>query len=234
MDWLMSTTTLGIVGQNGAWILYNKVKCWTGVLEPLKDLEFFSDIHRYRYRGQWMRYSVSRIAQPTTPEQQARFEETRHIWQPRGNHVHTAAEALLLGLEPEEGDYKPWVDALRSCWLLDGAETIAAELGIVIPHHEIAGTFDGLIRAADGGITLLDFKTVQTEAAVDSRKPATAQLGGYLHGLNINYPMITVGKCCTVVIGPGRSRVISQEPDECFSAWEDRLADHKRSINLPF
>jgi hypothetical protein len=204
------------------------------VLQPLNDLEFFEDIHRYRYRGNWMRYSVSRIAQPVTPEQQARFDETRHIWQPRGNHVHTAAEALLLGLEPEAGEYQPWIDALKSCWLLEGAETLAVELGIVIPHHEVAGTFDGLIRTADGGITLLDFKTVQTDKSIDTRKPATAQLGGYLHGLNICYPMISVDKCCTVVIGPGRSRVISDDPDKCYAVWEDCLTDHKKSIALPF
>jgi hypothetical protein len=59
-------------------------------------------------------------------------------------------------------------------------------------------------------------KTVQTDKAVDTRKPATAQLGGYLHGLNINRPMIDVDKCCTVVVGPGRSKVISEDPDLCF------------------
>jgi hypothetical protein len=164
------------------------------MLKPLESLEFFAYIHRYKYNGSWVRYSVSRIAQPVTAEQQMRFEETRHIWEPRGNHVHTAAEALLLGLEPEEGEYKPWIDALRSCWLLEGAETLATEFGVVIPHHEVAGTFDGLIKTADGGITLLDFKTVQTDKSVDNRKPATAQLGGYLHGLNINRPEIQVDK----------------------------------------
>jgi hypothetical protein len=204
------------------------------MLKPLEDLEFHADIHRYRYRGSWLRYSVSRIAQPVTPDQQMRFDETRHIWEPRGNYVHTAAEALLLGLAPEEGDYKPWIDALRSCWLLEGAETLATEFGVVIPHHEVAGTFDGLIKTADGNTVLLDFKTVQTDKAVDSRKPATAQLGGYLHGLNVNKPGIAVDKCCTVVIGPGKSKVITEDPDVCFSAWEDRLSIHKKSIELPF
>lgn len=214
--------------------MYNDRIAAFKMLKPLSDLEFYADIHRYKYRGSWLRYSVSRIAQPTTLEQRLRFEETKHIWEPRGNHVHTAAEALLLGLEPEEGDYKPWIDALRSCWLLEGAETMAVEFGIVIPHHEVAGTFDGLIRTADGGITLLDFKTVQTNKAVDTRKPATAQLGGYLHGLNINRPEISVDKCCTVIIGPGKSKVISEEPDSCFSEWEDKLAIHKKAIELPF
>jgi hypothetical protein len=204
------------------------------MLKPVEDLEFHADIHRYRYRGSWLRYSVSRIAQPVTPDQQMRFDETRHICEPRGNYVHTAAEALLLGLPPEEGDYKPWIDALRSCWLLQGAETLAAEFGVVIPHHEIAGTFDGLIKTADGAVVLLDFKTVQTDKAVDARKPATAQLGGYLHGLNINRPMVDIDKCCTVVIGPGRSKVISEDPDECFSAWEGKLLVHKETTRLPF
>jgi hypothetical protein len=204
------------------------------MLKPLSDLEFFPDIHRYRYRGNWLRYSVSRIAQPTTPGQQSRFDATRHIWGPRGNFVHAAAEALLLGLEPEEGEYRPWVDALRDCWLLQGAETLAVEFGVVIPHHEVAGTFDGLIKTSDGAVVLLDFKTVQTDKAVDTRKPATAQLGGYLHGLNINRPMIDVDKCCTVVVGPGKTKVISEEPDECFAAWEAKLETHKILTSLPF
>jgi hypothetical protein len=204
------------------------------MLKPLSDLEFHADIHRYRYRGNWLRYSVSRIAQPVTTEQQMRFDETRHIWEPRGNYVHTAAEALLLGLEPEEGNYKPWINALRDCWLLQGAETLATEFGVVIPHHEVAGTFDGLIKTADGAVVLLDFKTVQTDKAVDTRKPATAQLGGYLHGLNINRPAINIDKCCTVVIGPDKSKVISEDPDECMSAWEGKLLVHTETTRLPF
>jgi hypothetical protein len=115
-----------------------------------------------------------------------------------------------------------------------GAETMATELGVVIPHHEVAGTFDGLIKTSDGAVVLLDFKTVQTDKAVDTRKPATAQLGGYLHGLNINRPMIDVDKCCTVVVGPGRSKVISEDPDLCFAAWEDKLSIHKIMTELPF
>lgn len=215
-------------------MMYNGFTDVVDMLEPLRDLEFYPDIHRYRYRGDWMRYSVSRIAQPATPEQQMRFDETRHIWEPRGNYVHTAAEALLLGLEPEEGDYGPWIQALRDCWLLKDAETMAVELGVVIPHHDVAGTFDGLIKTADGGTTLLDFKTVQTDKAVDTRKPATAQLGGYLHGLNTNRPEISVDKCCTVIVGPGKSKVISEDPDACFAAWEAKLLVHKKIIELPF
>jgi hypothetical protein len=112
----------------GAIPLYNKTTSQGQMLPPLVDLEFHADIHRYRYRGNWLRYSVSRIAQPTTPEQRMRFEETRHVWEPRGNYVHTAAEALLLGLEPVRGDYGPWIDALKDCWLLKDAETVATRI----------------------------------------------------------------------------------------------------------
>jgi hypothetical protein len=204
------------------------------MLQRLEELQFYSDIHRYKYRGSWMRYSVSRIAQPVTAQQQARFNETKHIWQPRGEQVHTAAEALLLGLEPEVGEYEPWIDALKDCWLLKGAETIAVEFGVVIPHHEVAGTFDGLLKSASGTTVLLDFKTVQTNESVKTRKPATAQLGGYLHGLNINHPKIDIDKCCTVVIGPGCSRVITEDPNDCYLAWEDKLDLHKTINKLPF
>jgi hypothetical protein len=99
---------------------------------------------------------------------------------------------------------------------------------------KLPAPFDGLIKTSDGAVVLLDFKTVQTDKAVDTRKPATAQLGGYLHGLNINRPMIDVDKCCTVVVGPGRSKVISEDPDLCFAAWEDKLSIHKIMTELPF
>jgi hypothetical protein len=204
------------------------------MLSPVPGLEFYADIHRYRYQGEWIRNSVSKIAQPVTLEMRQRFDETRHVWEPRGNHVHTAGEAILLGLEPVEGEYKAWVDALRDCWLLRGAETMAVELGIVIPHHDVAGMFDGLIRDADGHVVLLDFKTVQTERAVETRKAATAQLGGYLHGLNLNHPSVVVDKCCTLVVGPGTTKVISEEPDKCFAAWEGCLMTHKAKTQLPF
>ena len=215
-------------------MVYNRMEPSSQMLKPYKDLEFYKDIHRYKFQGNWMRYSVSRIAQPSTVEQQKRFNETKHIWEPRGNHVHTAAEALLLGLEPEIGSYGEWVSALKDCWLLEKAETMAVELSIVIPRHEVAGTFDALIKTADGLVTLIDFKSVQTDKAIDNRKPATAQLGGYLHGLNSNHLSVNVDKCCTVIVGPGRTKVISEDPQVCYDAWEAKLLDHKNAIQLPF
>ena len=67
------------------------------LLDPIPGLEFFSDLHRYRYKGRWLPFSVSRIASPVSPEVELRLEATRHIWEPRGNAVHEYCEALLTG-----------------------------------------------------------------------------------------------------------------------------------------
>jgi hypothetical protein len=204
------------------------------MLKPLDDLEFHSDIHRYRYRGNWLRYSVSRIAQPTTPEQRMRLKKRAMFGNLAAIMYTQQPKHYYLALNLSKVIMSHGLMRYAVAGLLQGAETMATELGVVIPHHEVAGTFDGLIKTSDGAVVLLDFKTVQTDKAVDTRKPATAQLGGYLHGLNINRPMIDVDKCCTVVVGPGRSKVISEDPDLCFAAWEDKLSIHKIMTELPF
>ena len=65
------------------------------MLDPIPSLEFFEGLHRYRYKGRWLPFSVSRIASPVDPRAERRFAETRHIWLPRGNAVHAYCEALL-------------------------------------------------------------------------------------------------------------------------------------------
>ena len=37
------------------------------MLYPISDLEFFDDLHRYRYKGRWLPFSVSKVTNRTTP-----------------------------------------------------------------------------------------------------------------------------------------------------------------------
>ena len=78
------------------------------MLDPIADLEFFEDLHRYRYKGRWMPFSVSKIASPSDPAAERRFEETRHIWEPRDNAVHTYCETLLKGGILWKDEFKDW------------------------------------------------------------------------------------------------------------------------------
>jgi len=191
------------------------------LLDPIAGLEFHPEIHRYRYNGRWLPFSVSKVTNRTSPEQEAQFERTKHVWAPRGNAVHAYCEAMLLGEELDQTDYIEWTDAVEDCWLLKESEPLAVEYRLCDARKGIGGSFDFLLRTSNGKIALGDLKTVGSENGVGSRKPAVAQLGGYLAMLIDHHPLLTVDWCYTVVIGPGRSRVIQSDPDECLGAWVD-------------
>jgi len=191
------------------------------LLKPISGLQFNSDLHRYRYNGRWLPFSVSRITNRTTPEQEAQFERTKHIWAPRGTTIHAFCEAMLLGEELPETDYTAWTDELQECWLLRDSDALAVEYRLCDARKGVGGSFDFLLRTSNGKIVLGDLKTVGSNSGVSQRKPATAQLGGYLAMLIDHHPMVTVDWCYTVVVGPGCCRVIQSEPDECLGAWVD-------------
>ena len=88
------------------------------LLTPIPELDFHADLHRYRYKGRWLPFSVSKVTNRTTPEQAAQFERTKHLWAPRGNEVHGFCEAMLSGQELPETEYSEWTEALQDCWLL--------------------------------------------------------------------------------------------------------------------
>jgi hypothetical protein len=191
------------------------------LLDPIPGLEFHSEIHRYRYNGRWLPFSVSKVTNRATPERAAQFERTKHIWAPRGNAVHAYCESMLLGTEPQQTDYCEWTDAVDDCWLLKESEPLAVEYRLCDARKGIGGSFDFLLRTSNGKVVLGDLKTVGSDSGINSRKPAVAQLGGYLAMLIDHHPLLMVDWCYTVVVGPGRSRVIQSDPDECLSAWVD-------------
>lgn len=203
------------------------------MLDPIPDLEFHAGLHRYRFKGRWLPFSVSRVTNKTTPEQAAQFERTKHIWAPRGNDVHGFCEAMLTGQELPETDYDEWTQALQDCWLLRDSEPLAVEYRLCDARKGVGGSFDFLLRSPHGKVILGDLKTVGNETAVDRRQPAKAQLGGYLAMLIDHHPSLTVDGCYTVVVGPGRCRLIQNEPDECLMAWVDAW-DAFKLTELPF
>lgn len=191
------------------------------MLDPIPGLEFHSEIHRYRYNGRWLPFSVSKVTNRAKPERAAQFERTKHIWAPRGNAVHAYCESMLLGEEPQQTEYSEWTDAIDDCWLLKESEPLAVEYRLCDARKGIGGSFDFLLRTSNGKVVLGDLKTVGSDSGINSRKPAVAQLGGYLAMLIDHHPLLMVDWCYTVVVGPGRSRVIQSNPDECLGAWVD-------------
>jgi hypothetical protein len=203
------------------------------MLDPIPDLDFHAGLHRYRYKGRWLPFSVSRVTNKTTPEQAAQFERTKHVWAPRGNSVHAYCEAMLTKQELPETEYVEWTQALEDCWLLRDSEVLAVEYRLCDSRKGVGGSFDFLLRSPKGKVVLGDLKTVGNETAVDRRKPATAQLGGYLAMLIDHHPSLTVDWCYTVVVGPNRCKLLQNEPNECLMQWVD-CWDHFKLENCPF
>lgn len=191
------------------------------MLDPIKDLEFNPELHRYRYQGRWLPFSVSKVTNRVSPDQQRQFDQTKHLWAPRGNAVHEFCEAMLTAEALPATDYDEWTEALQDCWLLRDSTPLAVEYRLCDARKGIGGSFDFLLRTPNNKVVLGDLKTVGNETAVDRRKPAKAQLGGYLAMLIDHHPLLTVDWCYTVVVGPGRCRLIQNEPDECLGAWVD-------------
>ncbi len=203
------------------------------MVDPIPELSFDSKRHLYSLNGEWLAHSVSTVTGvDITPQQRAGFEKYKHGpdgWAIRGKKIHDCLDKHLKGVPQSYDDkWAPWVETLLEDDLFKCVNLMASEYSLCLRDnsHSIGGTLDFLISYTDdpGFVILGDLKTVSRKTAVSSRKPATAQLGGYLTMINQHLPNIYVSQCVTVVSGPDKCKVIKQEPDECLEAWRGALA----------
>ena len=194
------------------------------MLDPIPGLEFDEKAHRYRYNGRWLTTSPTGVLSVgMDPHVKRRIEETRHEWEPRGNHCHQWLEHFLTGAaELDPGEYGEWIEPLRNCWLFKDCEVLASELRLVDPKRNMGGSVDFIIKTGKtGAVTIGDLKTVGSKKAADQRKPADAQLGSYIRMFGLHYGHIFIEKAVTVVAAPGYCRVIPSDVNTCGCAWED-------------
>lgn len=191
------------------------------MLEPLPIL-FDDEAHRYQWRptGEWMAYSVTRVTgHKMSAKQRAALDATKHIWEPRGKHVHACQAQFLLGealLDP--GEYADWVDPLLADRFWRDVEPLAVEYAVCDRRRSVGGSLDALVRK-QGKTVLLDLKTQSSEKA--STYSTHAQLGGYLQML-IDHHKIQIDEVRTIWCRPGKTVIgRSQSPDECLAAWVD-------------
>ena len=192
-------------------------------LKPVPELDFDASAHKYRYKGKWLPLSPSTVLSYQLSEHAKKcIEDTRDGpdgWEVRGNTLHQCLEQYLRGAaELSPGDFGAWWEPLRDSWLWQGATVLGVELRMT-DMKLMGGSCDFVIKK-DDQVILGDLKTVASEKAVNTRKPATAQLGAYMMMLSKCYPKLKIDKCVTVVAGPGRTRVITDDPDQCWIAWE--------------
>lgn len=204
------------------------------LLEPIPELDFFEEQHRYRWRKNWILDNVSDVLQAELhPFAKKRIEETKHGedgWLVRGEIIHRSLNRYLKGEADTHDDrWSPWIDALLGDELFQGIETLASEYRVVDRFNSVAGSFDFLIRHKDDPsfVILGDLKTVSSAKAVSSRKPATGQCGAYVKMLGQHFGHITVTQCVTVVSGPDKIKVIREEPQDCINAWEEAYGRHQ-------
>ena len=71
------------------------------LLQPIEGLTFDETSHRYRFKGRWLHTSptgVLSVGQDANAKK--RIEETRHIWEPRGNTCHLWLDIISLLVLP--------------------------------------------------------------------------------------------------------------------------------------
>ena len=202
------------------------------LLEPIPELDFFEEQHRYRWRDNWILDNVSDVLQSELNAfAKKKIEETKHGedgWLARGRTIHRSLDRYLRGeVDMHDDKWSDWIDALLDNELFQGIETLATEFRVVDRFNSVAGGFDFLIREESGMIILGDLKTVSSAKAVSSRKPATGQCGAYVKMLMQHYPQIVVSQCVTVVSGPGKVKIIREEPQDCINAWEEAYGRHQ-------
>lgn len=209
------------------------------MLKPIPDLVVDEKNHGYRYKGEWLATSVSEVTGiDITPVQRAAFEKYKHGpdgWAARGEAIHAAMRLHLLD-EPQVYDDKwsPWVETLLEDSIFQGIELMASEYPLCLRSNtqSIGGTLDALwkldIETEHVGspfVVLADLKTVSSAKAVSSRKPATAQLGGYASML-ASHGLCSVTQCVTIVSGPSKCKVIREDVQDCLDAWDEALGKY--------
>lgn len=190
-------------------------------LSPVEGLEFFPDVHRYRYQGEWVSHSITTVVNDKTPEQMARIMSTRSEWEPRGNYVHNALERFLTFADPgDPGDYGAWIRPMVGHPMWRKYSAVACEHRMVDARHSIAGSFDALLQNSETGeLVLADLKTQSSEHS--KPRDISKQLGGYLSLMDQCHRDIgtKVTKCIGIWAKPGKTTITTFEPEDCLENY---------------
>lgn len=197
------------------------------MLPPIPRLEFHPNIHRYRYKYEWLLNNVTGVLgfdmHPAKKAAIEHYKDGPTGWAERGTALHKVVEQLLKGEDFKVAEiWDDWVGDLVACDLFQTSEVLAVEYSLCDEDKDLGGSFDFLLKDKKGEIILGDLKSCSSKSAARRREPATAQLGAYLQMMGKHHPTLCIDKCVTVVSGPGICKVIEEKPDDCFIEWEER------------
>ena len=205
------------------------------MLPPIEGLSFSEEQHRYCWEGKWLPLSPTQILSIDLDEQaKQRINETKDGemgWEHRGNRLHNCLEQHLLGAaQLDPSPFAEWWRPLSECWLFEDCKVMGVELRMT-DKKRMGGSCDFLIEK-DGQLILGDLKSVSSERALKSRKPASAQMGFYLMMMQKCWPKVMVDKCCTVISAPGKTKVITEDPTDCWLAYEDAMSRYQAHLDI--
>jgi hypothetical protein len=153
---------------------------------------------------------------------------SRHIWEPRGNTIHQALEAMAHQRfnpnppadlsPPPHGDYGAWIEPLLADPLWDRVTVIGTEVMAYSLRRNVAGTADLVLRFPDGTYGIADLKTQsrKTSTPYDTRP----QLGAGVEMIGDHYKLL-ISRCLTLWSKPGSLTIQTHTADECLQAWLD-------------
>ena len=201
------------------------------MLPTIKELQYYPEQHRYRYKGDWLLNNVSSVIGYFIDEASMAFIEKYREgpkgWEKRGKDIHAYTDDFLQKKNPKDlPDWEDWTKAIREQDFFKGSILFATEYALCDEGRSLGGSFDFLLQEQEGRTLLGDLKTCSSLKAAKSRKPATEQLGAYASMIKLHHPEVVIDKCCTVVSGPKLCRVIEQEVDECIEKWEETWLEY--------
>ena len=203
---------------------------------PEQPVKFLEGPHKYvDLRTQLlMKYSVTGVVSHfKDPRDLVAIEAKRHIWEPRGVHVHSCFEHHWRGeAQLEPGAYADWVEPLLAHRTMQEIEPIACEYRMVDAARSIGGSFD-LLGIWRNRVCLFDLKT--QGAASSQPYDTSVQLGGYLQLLLGCTSGLWVDEVRTIWCRPGKTTFgHDQGVDRCSvaftEAWQQFIADQPEDV----
>lgn len=199
-------------------------------IDPIPELEFFDGPHAYRYKGNWIPYSVTQVckgndsyfkdtlALPENDPKRIRLEKALH----RGTTVHDALERWNRGESVPEHPFSDWTAPCVRDPFWDRWKCVpgGVELSLIDPRYRIAGRCDLIVQNQETGeLALADYKTQSNR---DS-KPYNIrpQLGAYcnLCDQHSNTAKLSINKCFAIWVRPGNTVFQPLDGTECITEY---------------
>lgn len=206
-------------------------------IKEIPNLEFFEDIHRYRYNGEWIPYSMTQVCKgsdsyfKTTMQLAENHPERLKLTAAlnRGTTIHSALEAFNRGqpLPAPSGDYQDWITPCINAdfWKRWKPVPGGIELSLYDPRFKIAGKLDVILQNQETGVlALADYKTQGRRQSVPYN--IRSQLGGYCN-LADQMPEtrgLGISQCFAIWVRPGNTEF---QPIDAASCITEYLAARK-------